>query len=545
MNKHEEPVMKHNPFVLPGRLLSCAALVLSLALPVAALAEGAPKSGLDKVLETKEDPKLSKAAQEAAQNARASNSAQEAARNDAKTADAQNPKNPPATGADPKAPAVGNGRDAAALVGGGRNTSKDPAAVAAEAAQGVGAARGQANSSLSGSKTQAPGFKQGFRDKPTSVDAATAEAAAANAGNPMQGLTGGGVGGSGPSGIAAQGTSAISDGGSDGKGGAGIIINGASVITGGTPNSTVNPDTAQKENPFKAQRDEKIASGIKGDVTPRAIQMDSALCDSGDESACARQSARQSEASKTEQTPATGGAGGTTAADPNFKVHPSGNTTEQVNGGQTQSGGSTSYTTSDASGRRATQTTIKNNSDGTTTVTKTTFDKDGNVTGTSTRTGDTPSATPAPANPGTSCAGIDGCKGQPRHVPSAAEAAQIRQSKSGGSGDIDPGSGGDAIVGAPVSGVVAPSQSAVGQSLFGNPGQAGGLQEGGAGRGLDFNGNLGATDPGPDGTVTVGNRQDTRAQDARSGSPTRDLPAQSGCDDDGSTADTADDCPNP
>lgn len=76
-----------------------------------------------------------------------------------------------------------------------------------------------------------------------------------------------------------------------------------------------------------------------------------------------------------------------------------------------------------------------------------------------------------------------------------------------------------------VAGAVAPSQSAVGQSMFGNPGQRGGMGESGAGRtGIDFNGNAGAIDPGDEATVTAGNRQqDPGAFFDRGGGPTQGI----------------------
>jgi len=76
-----------------------------------------------------------------------------------------------------------------------------------------------------------------------------------------------------------------------------------------------------------------------------------------------------------------------------------------------------------------------------------------------------------------------------------------------------------------VAGAVAPSQSAMGQSMFGNPGQRGGMGESGAGRtGIDFNGNAGAIDPGDEATVTAGNRQqDPGAFFDRGGGPTQGI----------------------
>jgi hypothetical protein len=85
-----------------------------------------------------------------------------------------------------------------------------------------------------------------------------------------------------------------------------------------------------------------------------------------------------------------------------------------------------------------------------------------------------------------------------------------------------------------VAGAVAPSQSAVGQNLFGNPGQRGGMGESGAGRtGIDFNGDAGAIDPGDGATVTTGNRQqDPGAFFDRGGGPTQGISGRPNTQDD-------------
>lgn len=106
-------------------------------------------------------------------------------------------------------------------------------------------------------------------------------------------------------------------------------------------------------------------------------------------------------------------------------------------------------------------------------------------------------------------------RGEDQHDPAAAErflkanpaiAEQLRQSKSGTNGDVDPNPAQDNFTRGV--GVVAPSASVQQKNLVGQPGQKGGLGESGAPKtGLDFNGNLGATDLGPDSTVSAGNRQ--------------------------------------
>ncbi|MDP3858570.1 MAG: hypothetical protein Q8Q73_12500 [Stagnimonas sp.] len=123
-------------------------------------------------------------------------------------------------------------------------------------------------------------------------------------------------------------------------------------------------------------------------------------------------------------------------------------------------------------------------------------------------------------------------------------AAQLRQAQSGDGGRTDPGRGDSTAFtagGAPLP-VSAGQRS---QNLVGQPGQAqaGGQVAGGGG--VDFNGNAGAIDLGPDSTVSAGNRQDSRAADAIAGrQPSPGLPARD-CDADGRTVDTADDCPKP
>ncbi|MBK9180643.1 MAG: hypothetical protein IPM45_13975 [Acidimicrobiales bacterium] len=84
-----------------------------------------------------------------------------------------------------------------------------------------------------------------------------------------------------------------------------------------------------------------------------------------------------------------------------------------------------------------------------------------------------------------------------------AVAAQLAQARSGGSGDIDPVDDDTAFgVGA---GAIVPDQQ---DALLGNPGVPGGLAEGGVPQGPDFDGDLGAIDPGPDAVFTGGGIQE-------------------------------------
>lgn len=98
-------------------------------------------------------------------------------------------------------------------------------------------------------------------------------------------------------------------------------------------------------------------------------------------------------------------------------------------------------------------------------------------------------------------------------------------------------------------GTVAPSQSQMGQNLFGNPGSAAvGVNVGGAtaSSGFGRSQGLGTINPGPDGSSgsqTGGRTEDPGQFFDRAPSASLDSRPGAQCDADGRTADTSDDCP--
>jgi len=375
-------------------------------------------------------------------------------------------------------PNVDTGRTAvdAGLTTSGSNRTDRSDVLTGGAINGSAAAmRETANGALNESATQRPGFNQGF----DSVDKAEMEKKGEefkrNHGNPLTAVTGGRRNdGAGPTGIAAQGTGAISDG-SDGKSGTGgaILENGLRAITGNDPKGG-----KAGSNPFASSGDANITKGIQGDKNMRQEMMNQALC----EPDCAAPAAPATPAAAPE-TPLN------TTANPNFKLFPSGASSEKSKDGKT-------VTHTSADGKTVTKVTTADN--GTKTVEKTTTADDG--TKTTTTTTDAPS---------TSCQGIDGCNDAAaradflRNNPGIA--AQVNQARNGAAdANVTPNREGNVAVDRSVA---VPSTSQVGRNLFGQPGQVV-ETSGGARTGVDFNGDAGAINPGPDAVVAGSGRQD-------------------------------------
>lgn len=300
----------------------------------------------------------------------------------------------PAAGLNPALPTAGVSRDPALLAPrAAGTTSKDPAAIAAGAGSSVSqAAREQVKAGVSDTKTQKPGFDQGFGTAPTLVGGSVG-------GNPVGNLTGGNAagaagaaaGGSGTTGIVGQGTGAISDGFFGGK-----KRNGA--------------DQVDEEKP--ADRTFKTKEGTEITVY---------------------------------------GGGG-------FTINP-------------VSGPAESYNKDNQK--------CKKGSSGS----------------------DCELARP-----------VQGERGSPAEFEAflkanPAVAAQLRQAQSGDGGRTDPGRG-DSTAFSPGTAPLPVSAGQRSQSLVGQPGQAQtGGHVGNGSPGLNFNGNDGAIDPGPEATVTAGGRQ--------------------------------------
>jgi len=483
--------------------LSAMALSAALTWPLAALAE-VPAPSKQPL------PQLQPAFAGKASTATTTNTA-------APAKDASQKQSAPAglpTAGSSKVPATGNtaadeARKAATVGAPGSGATTASGALAGTASSQLR----QNAATIPGTISGVPAFNQGFQNNSAAVQ--QLQGGGSLSGNPVSGLTGGGSAGSSTgalTGVAAQGKGAISDSGkSSGNAGTGVVIEGVTVLTQGSPSTTTDPNRPKVQNPFEGDAD--VSKNLKGDVEGRQDQMDSALCDSGDQAACDRRKQRSSgDGAKTEGSTTTAS---TTTSKENFTK---------------DDDGTIIHTHADGS-----VTKIVDNKDGTTTVTH--YDAAGKKT-----------EEKVPSPKGSQCNSEDcnrGAADREKFLASnPAIAAQLGQAKSGGSGEVDPGRG-DAT--AFVGGVGAlPSATVVQQNLVGQPGQAGGLQEHGVVQtGFNFNNkNVGAVDPGPEGTVTAGNREDGRVADAIGGGPSRELPTQS-CDADGRTADPADDCKKP
>ncbi|AXQ31453.1 hypothetical protein D0B54_23425 [Solimonas sp. K1W22B-7] len=357
-------------------------------------------------------------------------------------------------------------------------------------------ARANLAGQLNDSATNNPGFNQGFGQRQVNTDALNA-AGAGIGGNPVTSLTGPADGGTGPTGIGAQGKGAISDGGFFSSDQGTIVL----------PNGEVRaPGRSAEAARDAAARIGATPDGVMKGVAPGATdpQMRCAL----NENDCADANASAKESTKPDKVEST-----------------------KIDGG----GEIITHTRSDGS-----TTTINRKKDGSATIITT--DATGKVTKTekidaNQKEVDTPSEE-ARFQPGKQEFLDNKLNDRNFQIKAAAKR----------DGAVNPDRG-DGSAGAAVSGAVVPSQSAIGQNLFGNPGQSGGLREGGAPQGgLDFNDKkFGAIDLGPDATNTAGNRQQDAGDFFGGSQPSQGLPPRStqDCDRDHRTADTADDCPAP
>lgn len=395
-------------------------------------------------------------------------------------------------------------------------------------------ARSQAGDLPSTKTGTGPAFDSGFRDKPTSVSGA----GNLNS-NPMSSDTacaGGLVGAAGcaqqgSKGPAGMGTSLISQDANPGGAGVGLFVEGGGTLVQGS-GKNVDKDGNVKpigngtpvQNPFAGQGDPNVRAGVKGDVNNRQQQMDSALCDQGDQAACNRQKASQAQA---QQTPPaqTGNAG-----DP-VVTHPSGNTTTYNKDGsvthrQNATDGSYGYTD--------TTVTKTKNADGTTTttVTQQKFDGNGQKVGGATTT----SSTVTPCDP--SICGSSAESIAKFYAANPGLLAQLAQSRGTDSGNIDPGRG-DSTPFTVDSGAAAPVSGAGAIGLTGNPGQRGGLGDHGSiNTSTNFGSSrgAGAINPGPDGGMSTTGGRTEDIDDRINGQPQRDLPANTSAGSSSSTS---------
>jgi hypothetical protein len=386
------------------------------------------------------------------------------------------------------------------------------------------AARNQANSGLKDTTGNQAGFDQGFANKPTTISGA------GNLnGNPMTTTSGCGpgivgsaaCGQTGSTGLAGKGTSLISQDGNANGGGAAPFAEGGRTLVGGTAsrinaNGTVNTDglNPAAKNPFENLGDANVRAGVKGDVSNRQQQMDSANCDLGVQAACDRMNASKKEQ---EQKTGTTGEQTTTGSGERVVTHESGNTTTYHADGTVthrQNNKDFSYT----------ETTVKKtaNKDGTTTttITRQHYNGSGQKQGDATTT----SSTSTPCDPSI-------CGSTPESIAkfyaeNPALLAQLAQSKRTDGGNIDPGRGDSTGFAADTN---APAPTAGGQAIgmVGNPGQRGGIGESGS---VDTSTNFGnsqgagAINPGPEGNMaTTGGRSES-VDDRINGQPQRDFP---------------------
>lgn len=343
-----------------------------------------------------------------------------------------------------------------------RATTPPGSATAGSAAQ----ARENAANGLNESASQRPGFNQGF----DSVDKAELEKQAEeykrNNGNPLTAVTGGRRNdGAGPTGVAGQGTAAISTG-----------VTSASSAKDG-------PDgvSATLKSPAPNSRVTNIYSSVGSGPAAEILRQTEGF-------------GTPAAAPATPAAPATVEPPLNTSANPNVKVHPSGSVTETSNNGNTKT-----HTTADGNQKTVVTTDPKT---GTTTVIKsTTTNADGTTTTTTT----------SQTNAGTSCQGIDGCNDAAARAEflrnNPASAAQVNQARNGAADStVNPNREGNVAIDRSVA---LPTTSQVGRNLFGQPGMSGlNTDRGADGGGVDFNGSAGAIDPGDDAVIAGRGRQD-------------------------------------
>ena len=349
--------------------------------------------------------------------------------------------------------------DANLNTSGSNRTDRADATAGATTGSAAQARENSANG-LNESASQRPGFNQGF----DSVDKAELEKKAEefkrNNGNPLTAVTGGRrEDGAGPTGVAAQGTAAISNGGLTSATGAKFGANGVEA--------TVKPP-ARNVNVIGVYG--SVGSGPAAEILKQT------------EGFGAPATAPAAPAAPAAVEPPL-----STAANPNVKVHASGSVTETSNNGNTKT-----YTTAD--GREVIKATTDPKT-GKTTIEKTTTADDGTTTTTTTTA--------------SSCQGIDGCNDAASRAEflrnNPAGAAQVNQARNGAAGsEVNPNREGNAAIDRSVA---LPTTSQVGRNLFGQPGQV--VETSGGGRtGVDFNGGAGAIDPGDDAVIAGRGRQD-------------------------------------
>lgn len=376
--------------------------------------------------------------------------------------------------------ATGSAAINANLKGSSMTNRTDTAAPITAVNSAAGEARQDAAKGIGSNAAQRPAFDQGFQSVDPKAVEQKAEHMKAN-GNPLTALTGGrATGGAGPTGVAGQGISAVSSGGLTSATGSRTSSSGnvSSPLTAAQAEAAARSSGVNVSGTGVMGAYSSVGSGPAADIM-KAIDADGAP---GTPAAAP--------AAATPETPLN------TAANPNFKVFPSGASSEKSNGGNT-----TTYTSAD--GKEVIKST-KDPAAGTTTIVKTTTDSEGKATTTTT--------TAATATAGTSCQGIDGCNDtagkQQFMAANPGIAAQVNQARNGAAGGtINPNQDNVAIDRS----VPVPTTSQVGRNLFGQPGAPGTSSTGGSGAGEGFNGNMGAIDPGPDQTISGQGRQDNPA----------------------------------
>ena len=347
------------------------------------------------------------------------------------------------------------------------------------AAGAASQARQDAVNGLNANINARPGFDQGFQNN-DAVNQKAKDAAGSFSGNPLNALTGGrDNSGSGPTGIGAQGKGAISSGGLTSASGAQVGADG------------------DVRSPVTAAEAEKRAREAGIPATSGGVMKAISSVGSGPAGEMLRQIDAE-EAGTPATAPATAVAPASEpplrASNPNFKLFPSGASSEKSEDGNT-------VTHTSADEKTVTKVTTDPKT-GDKTVVKTVTNDDGTKTTTTTSTA---ADSETPCDPT-----LDGCNNPAAREAflrnHSASAQQIKQSQSG-AGTVDPGRG-DSTAFSVDAGATVPSSSVTGRNLFGQPGTVPRDGGGTGGGGPDFNGNLGAIDPGPDANIVGTGRQD-------------------------------------
>lgn len=357
------------------------------------------------------------------------------------------------------------------------------------------------SSLLSGTNTnnKAP-VDQGFGDKPKTIDSG---AGAGLGGNPVNALTGDDQksGGTGPGGIAGQGTEALSDGGTFSSGGLARTTKDGEVVGS---SSKAALDKVKQQTGKSGDEINQFVKNLLGVGAGR--NGDGAL---GTDSEGRAEDTALPVGRRPKEEPATSPSTPATAPVPDD--------------------GTTVIVSSNGN-------VITKKADGTTSVTSadrktvTTTHPDGSVT--ETKDGETTTVRNAgrPREDATDPAAFAKFL---RDHPALAQQLAVsnsndRTGQGNVAGNIDHGNADNTTTSGPGNGVAVPDSGTTARNLFGQPGQRGGVGEGGAGNGggINFNNKkFGAIDLGPDQTVTAGTRKQNEADAAPgSGQPLKDFP---------------------